>query len=476
MISHEEIKGLVSQWGLREDVVEKDYVIGWVLWGISTSDELKKSWVFKGGTCLKKCYIDTYRFSEDLDFSVFPDGPVKPEELEPIIKRVLERVYEESGIDFSIKSPAFKYYSDHHYTEGSIYYRGPRNAPSPSRIKLDISGNEKIVGHSVLRGVMHSYSDDLPKTAQVRCYSFDEIFAEKIRAMGQRSRPRDLYDIIKLFWREDLQAEPGHIKKVLEQKCAHKNIPVPTFEAIDNSPNKTELISEWKNMLAHQLQVLPPFEQYWEELPKLFAWIEGVFTPKPLAAISSEGDAWSPPPTMWVSGAGLGLEPIRFAAVNHLCVELDYMKQGVEFKKYLIEPYSLRRTKDDNIILKAIKHHSPTPDGTFRIDWIRKIKVTNQTFKPKYKIEFAPTGSIGAQPTARKSDHGVGGYSPGWESNRSSSRRQRSTSSWGQKYVYQCSTCHKKLTKSTNDTKLRQHKNPWGSPCSGRTGYFVGYK
>jgi predicted nucleotidyltransferase component of viral defense system len=472
VISHEEIKGLVSQWGLREDVIEKDYVIGWVLWGISTSEELKKSWVFKGGTCLKKCYIDTYRFSEDLDFSVLPDGPVRPEELEPIIKNVLEKVYEESGIDFSVRNPAFKYYSHHHYTEGSIYYRGPRNSPSPARIKLDISGNEKIVSPSVLRSVMHSYSDNIPKTAQVRCYSFDEVFAEKIRAMGQRCRPRDLYDIIKLFWREDLQAEPGHIKKVLQEKCAHKNIAIPTFDAIDNSSQKAELISEWKNMLAHQLQVLPPFEQYWEELPKLFAWIEGVFTPKPLVAISGEGEGWSPPPIMWVSGTGLSLEPIRFAAVNHLCVELEYMKQGVEFKTYLIEPYSLRRTQDSNLVLHAIRK-DVNGHRAFRVDWIRKIKVSNQTFKPQYKIEFVSTGTIGAQPTARKSSYGGESLSIGWGSTRSASRRRKPSNPWGQKYIFQCNTCQKKLTKSTNDPKLRPHKNSWGSPCSGRTGWLV---
>jgi len=28
------------------------------------------SWAFKGGTCLKKCYFETYRFSEDLDFTL----------------------------------------------------------------------------------------------------------------------------------------------------------------------------------------------------------------------------------------------------------------------------------------------------------------------------------------------------------------------------------------------------------------------
>ena len=31
MIGHEDIKNLVSEWRLREDIIEKDYVIGWVL-------------------------------------------------------------------------------------------------------------------------------------------------------------------------------------------------------------------------------------------------------------------------------------------------------------------------------------------------------------------------------------------------------------------------------------------------------------
>jgi len=56
VIRHEDIKNLVSEWLLREDIIEKDYVIGWVLWGIGTDPEISHKWVFKGGTCLKKCY------------------------------------------------------------------------------------------------------------------------------------------------------------------------------------------------------------------------------------------------------------------------------------------------------------------------------------------------------------------------------------------------------------------------------------
>jgi predicted nucleotidyltransferase component of viral defense system len=37
-----------------------------VLAGIYAHEELANSWLFKGGTCLKKCFFETYRFSEDL--------------------------------------------------------------------------------------------------------------------------------------------------------------------------------------------------------------------------------------------------------------------------------------------------------------------------------------------------------------------------------------------------------------------------
>lgn len=288
MIGHQELKNLVIEWGLREDVIEKDYVIGWLLWGIASEAELKNSWAFKGGTALKKCYVETWRFSEDLDFTVLPGGPTNPDDLEPIIKRVLEKVHDESGIDFSVEAPKFKYFDKFNSTQGRVYYRGPRNAPSVSRVKLDISGVEEVVRPTILRKVSHGYSDELPVDAKVRCYAFEEVFAEKIRAMGERGRPRDLYDIVLLFRKRALQTAPNNIKRVLEEKCKSKNIPYPTLDSVQTAQSKAELISEWKNMLAHQLQALPHFEDFWNELPHIFNWLEGAAEPAELTSIGVE--------------------------------------------------------------------------------------------------------------------------------------------------------------------------------------------
>ena len=89
MITRAVLDERVREWSLRDDVVEKDYVLGWLLWGIGANKSLWRLLDLKGGTCLKKCYIETYRFSEDLDFTVLPEGPIAPEDVLPLIDQVL---------------------------------------------------------------------------------------------------------------------------------------------------------------------------------------------------------------------------------------------------------------------------------------------------------------------------------------------------------------------------------------------------
>lgn len=399
MITNQEIRNLVTEWGLREDVIEKDYVIGWVLWGIGTDPDLGLHWAFKGGTSLKKCYIETWRFSEDLDFTVLPGGPDRPETIEPAIKRVLERVHEESGIDFSVRPITFKYADKYLYTEGSVYYRGPRNAPSPARIKLDITASEKVVRPTILRGISHPYTDQLLSSAKIRCYAFEEVFAEKLRAMGERGRPRDLYDIVLLFRRRDLSSNAQLIREVLEQKCSSKGVSVPTLDAIQNASTKAELVSEWSNMLGHQLQALPPFQGFWDELPNIFNWLNGTYNPPKLEYVlhrREDDTSWTPPPTLWQRGSGVPLEAIRFAAINHLCVDLGYNN-----KKRMIEPYSLRRSKDGNLLLYAWKVEDSVIHA-YRVDKIESVHVTTRVFKPRYEIEFSSTGTFQAKTTLRR--------------------------------------------------------------------------
>ncbi|MDE2790152.1 MAG: nucleotidyl transferase AbiEii/AbiGii toxin family protein [Paracoccaceae bacterium] len=99
MIDRREILDTVGTLGLLPQVVEKDYVLGWVLAGIYRQTALAESWIFKGGTCLKKCYFETYRFSEDLDFTLTDRSQIDRDFLAGIFRDVGEWIYEQTGIE-----------------------------------------------------------------------------------------------------------------------------------------------------------------------------------------------------------------------------------------------------------------------------------------------------------------------------------------------------------------------------------------
>ncbi len=389
MIRHEEIRDLVVEWDIREDVIEKDYAIGWLLWGLGSESALRDSWVFKGGTCLKKSYLETYRFSEDLDFTVIKDGPISPEQVEPLLTSVLERVTEESGINFLIRPPVLRSRPAPLSTQGRVYYTGPRNTRTPGSIKLDLLGTEIVARPGISRSISHPFSDTLPTPGIVLCYSLEELFAEKIRAFGERCRPRDLYDIIFLFRRGDFRNNANIIRTVLIDKCTTKGVPVPTYTIISTSPARQELEAAWANMLAHQLPELPPFAAYWDELPEFFAWLEGTSIPETLPSLKvgrTPVSTWAPPPTVGRWDVGIPLESIRFAAANRLCVELGY--NGII---RLIEPYAFRQSKVGGILLYAIRTDNKEP-RSYRVDRIESIKVTQRSFTPTYTIEISERG------------------------------------------------------------------------------------
>jgi predicted nucleotidyltransferase component of viral defense system len=101
VIDKREILEAASSFRLLPNIVEKDYVLGWILAGINAHEELAEGWVFKGGTCLKKCYFETYRFSEDLDFTLRNEGHVDEEFLKPVFEEVIAWVTEQSGLNIS---------------------------------------------------------------------------------------------------------------------------------------------------------------------------------------------------------------------------------------------------------------------------------------------------------------------------------------------------------------------------------------
>ena len=392
MIPRAALQARAREWGLTEEVVEKDYVLGWLLWGIGSHAALRDSWIFKGGTCLKKCFVETYRFSEDLDFTVLEDGPLRPDDLLPVLSEVLDNIEQETGITLSSRAPVVRMRPDGQSAEGRIYYRGPRGAPGEARVKLDLTYDETVVEPTVRRNIAHAYDEQLPGDGAVQCCAFVEVFAEKLRALGQRTRPRDLYDVVNLHRRADLRDDREQVQVVLDRKCAYKDVAPPTLALVTQVDKVTELRADWQAMLAHQLPVLPPIEEFIDTLEGVFSWLDGATPPRlqPVPALRERLEpGWLAPPTITRWPGGAPLEQIRFAGANHLLVELAY--QGTT---RLIEPYALRRSQAGNLLIYAIKT-STGEVRSYRVDRIEGVRVTNTAFVPRYALELSVALPVG---------------------------------------------------------------------------------
>lgn len=401
MIDRGEILSVASDLSLTADVIEKDYVLGWLLAGIFAHPELAPAWVFKGGTCLKKCYFETYRFSEDLDFTLTNRAQIDADFLLAAFRGVAAWVYENTGIEIPPDQLRFEVYRNKRQTlncEGRIYYQGPLGrVGSLPRIKLDLTADELLALPPAERPVSHPYSDRPAGGIFARCYAYAEVMAEKTRALAERTRPRDLYDVISLFRHGEFLPAAANVRNVLMKKCRFKGIAFPTLASIARS--KDELVADWETMLSHQLPVLLPVESFWADLTEFFAWLEGGVATAILPAVpGAVGEQVFRPPVGFLRSEGISgssfLETIRFAAANRLCIDLSYRSENGAVSRRRIEPYSLRRSQAGDILLYAVR----AADGqlrSYRIDRMFGAAVTNQPFAPRYEVELTP--AVGVQ-------------------------------------------------------------------------------
>ena len=386
MIDKVEIKEFASKMGLRTDIIEKDYVLGWLLAGISAHKELSESWIFKGGTCLKKCHFETYRLSEDLDWTVLNTKHINKRFLVNAFKDISDWIYQKSRIELPKDLISFKFHKNKKgliLVRGKIGFKGPLlkkvNLP---KIQLDLTADEILVSQPIKMRVRHPYTDDPEEGISVFCYSYPEIFAEKTRALAERARPRDLYDIIYLFRNRVFLSDHKLLLSVLKKKCNYKKMNTPEFESIKNHPKIDELKSEWKNMLEHQLPVLPPLENFWKELLLFFNWLNSGKAEKPLRKITTAQKIWRPGETKNVYSTNFIIEKIKFSAINRICVNLDCQR---EFS--IVEPYSFRKTKAGDILLYSC-YHETGKIGVFKVQNIQSVEATKTAFSPRYAMEI----------------------------------------------------------------------------------------
>ena len=162
--------------------VEQDLIISRTLVEIFSDDFLRDNLAFRGGTALHKLYLNpASRYSEDIDLVQIRPGPIKP-----IMERIGEVItfFEE---DRKTQNKGHGIKALYRFTSE---YEGIR-----MRLKLEINCKEHF---NVLDWVDFPYevrSEWFEGRCKIRTYNINELLGTKLRALFQRSKGRDLFDL-----------------------------------------------------------------------------------------------------------------------------------------------------------------------------------------------------------------------------------------------------------------------------------------
>jgi predicted nucleotidyltransferase component of viral defense system len=257
LIDRRELLAKARERHLPLNMIEKDYVLGWVLFGLREVPGL----VFKGGTALAKVYFpETWRLSEDLDFAA---GPGEWGRLPERIAAGLKEVTDRSGIELAVRST----HSNPGYLQLKIQYSGPLGR---NWLKVDVTQDPPVAG-VLSRPLLRSYSDYPEFRVRVEC--IEEIFAQKLRALVQRRKVRDYYDI----WRMGEQKiDRAVLARLFIVKLRAKGTGWSGIRDVFPPDLQAVLSGYWEKELGRLVWPVPDMGEVLGQLRKSLAWLDGV--------------------------------------------------------------------------------------------------------------------------------------------------------------------------------------------------------
>ena len=276
-----------QQTGLPWEVLERDYLLSWILAGISRVDALRETLVFKGGTALKKCYFGDYRFSEDLDFTGVgsaPAGRAMTAAMESACSLAVKLLDPYAPVEIVCERHVERDPHPGGQEAFDIRARFPWHRRLQTHVMVEVAMDEKMLKAHPYRTVLHGYGE--PLEIQVQVYSLEEIVAEKLRAILQharalenrgwvRSRARDYYDLWRIFDTYRDRLDVADFPAFLREKCAIRDV---TFSGPESFFPDTMLIDvekTWDQWLGPLVRELPSYKTVTEGLRSQIATLLG---------------------------------------------------------------------------------------------------------------------------------------------------------------------------------------------------------
>jgi len=245
LIDRRELFKAAREKGLGLGITEKDYVLGWLMFGLSQI----KGIIFTGGTALSKIYFPMiWRLSEDLDF-ISPTGDFS--EVKAGLPDIFSLIEHKSGIKLRLKS----IYENPFYLQLKIQYSA---VLGKNWAKVDITRD--LPGESVRIEIPPAFSD-YPKFL-MKVETIESILAGKLRALLQRRKCRDYYDVWRIM---GLKIDLQKTKEILERKCNVREVEID-IDRMFPGDLLDILRPYWERELGRLLRQPPEMEKVIDEL------------------------------------------------------------------------------------------------------------------------------------------------------------------------------------------------------------------
>jgi len=305
MIKKEIIDFIVSKKGIKNiELLEKDLLLTQLLYYLTKDKDFFDNYAFKGGTCLIKCYLGYYRFSEDLDFTYTDQKYFKDKSQTKIrglisakidrLAEIIERISKILGFRFKAEKENkeyFQYGGGNTFVTFKLWYNS-EIAGRETFIKLQVNYREgldhavkeikakSVISEDMKEEFLLRFPEDaemLSYPISIKAYDLKEILIEKIMAILTRRgvKPRDFIDVYKIIKLENIKIE------TLSDKIINKTQAMLKFEKYSlNLEGKQETgfnfeISEEEKMLLIPLdkdfdKFLIDFKVFLQELASKF--------------------------------------------------------------------------------------------------------------------------------------------------------------------------------------------------------------
>lgn len=179
---------------ITDEQIEQDLVISRALVEIFSSEFLSQNLVFRGGTALHKLYLQPQsRYSEDIDLVQKRAGPIKSI-IEHLQKRLLflgEPVVKQKANNNTL---IYRFYSEN-------------ITPVVLRLKVEINCREHFTVLGYAEKEFRVDTGWFKGECNIQTYRLEEMIGSKIRALYQRRKGRDLYDLYKALTLVDMNID-----------------------------------------------------------------------------------------------------------------------------------------------------------------------------------------------------------------------------------------------------------------------------